>query len=294
MRFKTRLALHNKFQTFLANSDGVISYVVELAYGERPYEVTEANNPRHLRLRTREILWHKENMINLIIQRMPLNARYIAWVDADISFSRADWAIETVQQLQFYDFVQMWSHAHDLGPNNQPILTHTSFAYDYVTGANPFLSGKVDYPDFKWHPGFAWAARRKALTDVGGLIDFAILGAADHHMALGLIGKANVSLPKDVSADYRAKVLEWQVLAEASIRHNVGFVDGLILHYFHGKKRERGYENRWQVLFKNGFAPETDIKKDLQGLIVLAGNKSKLRDAIRAYFRSRNEDSVDL
>src|ERR1700733_7361313 len=94
LRFHRRLELHRKFQAYLAQFADVIPCVGELAYGERPFEVTEASNPYHLQLRTHEILWHKENVLNLLVQRIP-EAKYIAWVDADITFAGPNWASET-------------------------------------------------------------------------------------------------------------------------------------------------------------------------------------------------------
>lgn len=40
-------------------------------------------------------------------------------MDADVQFSRADWAQETVQQLQHYHVVQMWSMCQDLNVDHE-------------------------------------------------------------------------------------------------------------------------------------------------------------------------------
>jgi hypothetical protein len=90
---------------------GVILYTVELAYGERPFEITDAANPCHIQVRGEQEFWHKENLMNIGLSRLPDSAKYVAWIDADISFVRADWAIETVHQLQHYDIVQLFTHA---------------------------------------------------------------------------------------------------------------------------------------------------------------------------------------
>jgi hypothetical protein len=37
-----------------------------------------------------------------------------------------------------------------------------------------------------------------------------------------------------------------------------------------------------------------DLYRDKHGVIHLRGNKPGLRDDLRTYFKSRNEDSVDL
>src|SRR6202035_3379899 len=47
-------------------------------------------------------------------------AKYVAWIDADVKFNRPDWAQETMQLLQHYDVLQMFSHAQDVGPDYEP------------------------------------------------------------------------------------------------------------------------------------------------------------------------------
>jgi hypothetical protein len=93
---------------------------------------------------------------------------------------------------------------------------------------------------------------------------------------------------------YARNLLLWQTRAELYIKRNIGFVDGLLLHYWHGKKRDRRYAERWNILVDNHFDPDLDLKRDRQGLWQLTERNIKLRDDIRAYFRSRSEDSIDL
>ncbi|MGC2648232.1 MAG: hypothetical protein WA261_18255, partial [Candidatus Sulfotelmatobacter sp.] len=112
---------------------GAILYTAEVAFGGRQFEVTKAENPRHLQLRTNHEIWHKENALNLLIQRLPAEAKYVAWIDADVKFSRPDWAQETLQLLQHYDVLQMFSHAQDVGPNYEPLTTTPGFLYKWMT-----------------------------------------------------------------------------------------------------------------------------------------------------------------
>jgi hypothetical protein len=46
-------------------------YIVEVALNERPFVVTEPDNPKHLQIRTHSVIWHKENMINLMVLYAP-------------------------------------------------------------------------------------------------------------------------------------------------------------------------------------------------------------------------------
>ena len=300
MRYKSRYKLYSAFENHVKQAGATLT-IVEVAFGERPFEVTQPNNINHVQLRTNTELWHKENAINLGINRLPMDAKYIAWVDADVEFVRKDWAEETIHQLQHYDFVQMFSHAQDLGPNNEPLAPHTGFGFSYVKGLKP-----VDGYDYckGWHPGYAWAARRSSLDAVGGLIDFAILGSGDKHMAMGLIGQAGQSLSAangKFVGPYLDELVRWQDRAEKHIRRNLGYVPGMLLHGWHGKKKDRRYADRWRILMDNKFDPDNDIKCDTYGLWQWNDKSGpddarmiRLRDQVRGYFRARNEDSIDV
>lgn len=274
--------------------------VVELQQGDRPFVVTPDCGCRFLQLRSREELWFKERMITLGIRSLPIDWKYVAWIDGDIQFARTDWAKETWHQLQTYDVVQMFSHAIDLGPQGEPIQTHNGFMWSYEQnlcrppqGAG--TKGGYGYNPSRgfWHPGYAWAATRKAI-DGAGLIDFAILGSGDHHMAHALLGQVERSVPGNVCPRYIDELVDWQARSKASINGNVGHVAGTITHAFHGKKRDRRYQERWSIITDNEYDPDDDIYADAQGLWVLDPAKPRLRDQIRLYMRSRNEDSIDL
>jgi GNAT superfamily N-acetyltransferase len=142
--------------------------------------------------------------------------------------------------------------------------------------------------------GGAWAFRRSAFDAVGGLLDTCILGSADWHMAFGLAQAVDAAAElKWCSKAYLESVLRWQKRA-AGLKQNIGYVENHAVHYFHGSKMSRAYGSRWRVLRDNDYDPRTDISRDWQGVYQLNGNKSRLRDQIRAYFRDRNEDSLEL
>ena len=64
-------------------------YVVEMIYNNQEYMVT-SYNPKHLQLKTETSLWHKENMINLAIEKLlSKNYKAFAWFDANIEFDKS-------------------------------------------------------------------------------------------------------------------------------------------------------------------------------------------------------------
>jgi hypothetical protein len=294
-QYASRYRLFREFAARMAEQP-VEFYAVEMAFGARPFEVTEAGNPRHVRVRSSTELWHKENLIQLGLRALPLDWKYVAWVDADVSFLSPTWVKDTLDALQHYQVVQLWQDTLDMGPKGEVVQHHRSFCWHHVNGTQRKPTGGYGYgsPSF-WHPGFAWAARREALDGLGGLMVLpAVLGSADHHMALALINEAEDSMPGGIHPNYRQLVLEWQEQAQSVIKSNIGYVPGTLVHHWHGKKKDRRYQDRWQILVRHQFDPLRDVRLDSSGLMTLAPNRTKLRDDIRAYFRARNEDSIDL
>lgn len=302
VRYASRYRLFDAFKS--QNEGGHIEHwTVELAYGNRPFVVTERDNPHHLQLRTVHEVWHKENALNLMFAHVASErpeAEYFAWVDADVTFTRPDWAYETLQQLQHYDLVQMFSHAQDVGPKFEPIgAQQIGFLYAYCNG----LPNQAQTKHHAYygggggsgfgHPGYAWAARRTAIDALGGLLDMCILGSADHHMALALVGELERSVHPDLTDSFKQHLRLWGDRAERHVRRNVGYIDGLLSHHWHGRKADRRYRDRWKILTGNRYDPDTDLKRDLQGLYQLTDRSIHLRDDLRSYFRARNEDSID-
>lgn len=310
-RFYSRYKLYQAFEKMCADA-GAVLHTVELALRDRHHEITQYDNPRHLQLRSPAELWHKENLLNIGISRLPADWQYVAWIDADVQFARPDWVVETIHQLQHYKVVQMFSHAqdvspvHDLGPGQQLARPHQSFLYSFVSGEDiegwrPVNRGKTAGASgygagpkwWLWHTGYAWAARRSAISDLGGLGDCAPLGSADHHMAAALIGRVDETIHGQMHPNYKKYWERWQERALKFVNRNVGYVPGLLLHYWHGAKKNRGYVDRWKVLTNNHFDPELDLKYDPQGILQLTDRNWKLRNQIQEYFRQRNEDSID-
>lgn len=302
-RYLSRYKIYRQWIEAMKTS-GVNVVTVEIAFGDRPFEVTERDNINHVQLRTQDELWHKENALNIGIQhicQMWPDAKYFAWIDADVFPMRTttEWLTETWQQLQHYRIVQMFETAIDLDPSYNPIgKPHRGFMSSYAqSGFKPPDTKGNWYYYGHGHPGFAWAATREALDSLGGLIDFAVLGAADRHMALALIGQVDQSFPAQMSSAYKEELKQWQTRATRHILRDVGHVPGGIYHYWHGKKVNRQYSDRWKILVECQYDPNTDLKRDAQGLWQVEDSDERqieFRNRLRLYFRARNEDSTDL
>lgn len=298
VRFKSRYALYLDFAKRMEQA-GIKLLTVECAFGDRMHAITDEEHDdwldlkKNLRLTTFDELWHKENMINIGVSQLPRNWEYMCWIDADIAFLREDWMIETYHALQHHYVVQMFQTAVDLGPQGEAFGLYQGFAWAYKMGK--FNPSSYRYTSF--HPGYAWAIRREAFDFLGGLIDIAILGSADRNMAYGLVGMMEHSIHPRMGRAYKRAMMQWERRAERHIQRDIGFVPGTIVHYWHGKKVDRQYQDRWRLLIRNRYNPDRDLKKDCQGLYQLevrTPRQIRLRDDLRAYFRAHHEDSIDV
>ena len=284
-QFARRYILASEFQQRMEREENIILYFVELAYGTHNFYLTEKTNPRHLQLRGKTPIWHKENMINIGIQKLlPKNWKAIAWIDADIEFENSSWALDALKVLNgSRDIVQLFSHAIDMDKNLSSMSIFPSFGYQYTKKAKYGNSGIN-----MWHPGYAWACTHKAYEKMGGLYEMSILGAGDHNMSFSLIRKSEHSLNVNVTVDYKKSVIEFEKRAQML---RLGYVPGVIRHYFHGSKKNRKYAERWQILVQNAYEPTKHITKNSDGLLIPTDTcPKKMLDEIYAYFAERNED----
>src|SRR5262245_60041279 len=95
-RWRTRRSLFNDFRRSIEASANVKLYVGELAYGDRPFEVTSSDHSLDFQWRTAHELWHKENILNLVVSRFPPTWKYGAYIDGDVVMTRYDWALEAI------------------------------------------------------------------------------------------------------------------------------------------------------------------------------------------------------
>ncbi len=283
--YESRYRLYRDFARHVEQS-GATLYTVELATDDRPFAVTEAGNPRHMRFRTSHQLWYKENLVNVAVARLPSDWRYVAWLDADIHLIRSDWVAQTIAELERHALVQMFSHVVDLGPNFEVVKTREGFAYLAAAGA----AGEVGV---RGEPGLAWAARRSAFEAVGGLIDWSVMGSNDYFMALGMAGLMTADSTRLPGSNYAATLSSWQERCRERIGGDIGYVGNAIAHFWHGRRKDRGYETRWKVLVENDFDPALDLTRDADGLLGFTDRKPGLRQGLQDYFRSRNEDSTE-
>ena len=167
--YKRRYDLARAFFQRMRSDDLVRLFVVDLCYGEQEFQVTTATDPAHLQVRANsgEVLWHKENLLNLGVARLlPSDWQSFAWIDADVEFLEPSWAQDALDKLRTHDVVQLFSHALDMDARGNSMAVFSGFCYRLIEHNLERAEGPHNYP----HPGFAWALTRHAFDRTGGLL----------------------------------------------------------------------------------------------------------------------------
>lgn len=296
------MRLYRQFAEYMKRS-GVRLVTVEVAFGERPFEIT---GPDVINLRTNAEIWHKERALNIGIKYAldtDPGCPYIAWIDADVHFSRELWAEETVHALQHYQVVQMFGQAAMLNPDDEIMwMCDSTFKVFVKKGYHQEPAIPTEYIA-KGHPGLAWACRSDVWRNLEGLLDTTISGSGDTLMAWALRGRWSEftghtwGLPKNcpLTKGYLDAIARWARRCDMHVKENVGYVPGSCLHYWHGSSSTRGYDKRWEITSFHKFDPDCDLIVDPDsGLYMLRpGHKPHLEHDLRLSGSARNEDSIE-
>ncbi len=245
------------FDTFYESIKHLNHRIVECVIGNDKPQIYTEDNENITLVRTKNLLWHKEALLNGIIKNLPDQFKYVFWVDADVIFTNLNWVIEGVQELQHNRIVQPFEYCvhldeHETAPcfdvdcakyhATTPSLKHPALWRSFASCHSINISSNSNY-DIHGHVGFAWGARKQVLLQCP-LYDKALIGGADHiiaHAAAGHIPHSCItkSFTEDIDA-----VLKWSREFSSIIFGQLGYVKGDLYHLWHGEVSKRDYFNR--------------------------------------------------
>lgn len=269
-----RLEAFNKFYESIKHLN---HRIVECVIGDAMPQLPVS--PSIARVHTKDLLWHKEALLNGIIKTLPKKFKYVFWLDTDVLFTNNDWLIQGVEELKYNNIIQPFEYCIHLEEGetkpsfdvaferkfvSNPAIRHQSIWRSFCANHRTTdFSGDSNY-DKHGHVGFAWGARREIL-DIIPLYDKALIGGADHiiaHASAGQIGHS--CLMKSFTEDIDA-VNEWCEDFDFLINGKISYVKGDLYHLWHGDVAKRQYLKRVQE-----FTPKAKkiTKKDENGLYV--------------------------
>jgi hypothetical protein len=306
--YKSRFDLYKRFEKHIQSFD-VKLITVELVFFDREFEVTQPNNMNHIQLRTDSVLWFKENLINIGLKRSTEDCKYIAWIDSEIEFINSHWVEDAKRALEKHKIIQLFDSVRVIGPNLKSLIRiDLSFGkcnYRSRTFASNLKFFKKVYSESNLYvrrkkmycaTGYAWAARRHTLLEMGGLFDKGILGGADTIMATAFNG-SSIKDNSSFVGEYLEYIREWQVKTGKIVKKNFGYLPNPIKHLWHGSRHNRNYFLRKSIVASPDFpfVPQKHLSYDENGLLRFVPRvRDHFNGLIMTYFSNRTEDGKEI
>ena len=265
-----RLANYKRFLKEIAKED-VDLFVVELSFeDEQEFQLTRTTEKKLIQIKSQDIMFQKERMLNILIEDLPDKYDKVMWMDCDLVYLDVGWAQRASEALEESPLVQPYSWAVGLPECKLSEPSPTHFVnYDCYAAGNIRKSFIFYYHHRKTfasahggHVGYVWAARRE-LLDRHKLYDPIITGAGDLFMTFAAIGNFSFldyeQYLRHMSEEATNHFFDWAVPWYEDIRANVGYTNDLIMHLWHGDVHVRNYLYNSQCLGHSGFSPNKDL-----------------------------------
>ncbi len=272
-----------------------------------------------LSLQGEPAIWQKERLLNLALEALPPEARYVAWLDCDILFVNEDWGREAVARLEAgAEAVHPFECAISLGPDGSdgPLLEDVmpgfdvglvdvsrriSFAALHARDPEQALSTFIgeqavlaqairSYGAGQALPviGYAWVAERARIARTG-FFDRNIVGGGDSVMLAALCGRRIEAGRRPFSPAHLAEIHSYGERFGPR-GWSLGHCAGDIKHLWHGAKPSRQYFSRYAILTKHRYDPARDLRLAPNGTWAWAEPDGPLARDVRRFFERRRED----
>ncbi len=245
-------------------------FIGEVAYKKHALVFAPADHI--FQYRSESCMFYKENLVNLVVSRLPAQYTKITLIDADILFADTDWYNVVSKKLNECAVIQPFSEACYLNIHFHTFETKKSYASSPDGG----------------HNGFAWSFQRHWL-ETNPLFEYAIIGGGDTMLKHRLIQKPLQSAHKLYEKDFNK--------FNPGNAVSIGHCPLKICHLPHGTLENRQYGTRTKELttklgsmnIKN--ISDVLVKRDDGLLEWKEAHRTALNAHIMAYFLRRNDDS---
>lgn len=233
-------------------------------------------------IRELHCVFQKEAALNVCVRHVPDCYTKIVVADCDCFFENPEWLSQTSAVLNVVNACSPYSQAIWTDHTGKEEMQRSSLGLD--------PAGLI--PAWRSHPGFAIALRRDFWAKGGpnGLFPFYVVGNGDTCLGVALANlepKHNTftKVPKmyPIFLEWYDRVRKWS--------NGLSFVDGRIIHEFHGTRKNRQYVERLDWIAE--LDPKHHLKFNDDGLLEWLPNASgDMVAKVADYFVSRKEDEI--
>jgi hypothetical protein len=245
-------------------------FIGEVAFKKHAHIFAPAENV--FQYRSESYMFYKENLVNLVVSRLPPQYTKVTLIDADICFAEADWYNVVSKKLNDNEVIQPYNEACYLNNHFHTFETKKSYAASPGNG----------------HNGFAWSFQR-AWLQANPLFEYAIIGGGDTMLKHRLI-------QKPLQVVHKLYEKEFNKYNPGNLVQ-IGFCQLKIYHLPHGTLENRQYGTRTKELTTKlggmGIGNISDVlRKREDGLLEWKeSNRTALNSHMMAYFTKRNDDA---
>lgn len=265
-----RLRVFREFRRRL----GVPLIAAELAFDDR-FDLGPEDADILIRVHGGSVMWQKERLLSLAVAALPPHVECVMWADCDTVFLREDWPRAAMRRLEHFEMIQPFRRLHYLAPGEIPDRFRPSPDRAYDSAAFRFANSSLPEETFGTHglsqclryaPGMAWAARRATLESCG-IYDAAVLGAGDKLTFAAAAGRAGYAATGiRMGAAHRAHYCKWAERFWGAVRGRISYIEGDLLHLWHGDLAGRRYRERYLGFEHFDFDPEIDLALTRDGV----------------------------
>lgn len=270
---------------------GVPLVTVELVYGAGA-ELDASDAESLVQLPGTDVLWQKERLLTLALERVPESTPAVAWVDADVIFERDDWPRQALERLSERPAVQLFEElveveAADAGESvGRPVAGGSARGGRSLASrirhestdvlANAHALGETVASRVRAGTGIGWAFRREVVADLG-FYNGSVIGGNDRAMVCAMTGRFDLARRNWGMNDRQLEhFVAWADPFHARVRGEIGFVAQRAFHLWHGEVASRGYGVRHGEIRRFGFDPFVDVDIDRHGVLRWSSDKPEL------------------
>lgn len=279
---------HRRFQNYKAfrkasKAQGLDLITVELALKGKQFVLSKIDGidaDKMIQVRSKSVLWHKEQLLNIGLKHLPIDCKYVAWLDCDLIFTNNNWIRDTINALKTKTMVQPFDSILLMDQTNQKVQK-SAHSYASVSPQKGI--------ERSW--GYGWAYRKEYIDKCEGFYPYNIIGGGDtvQKHAFG-IGRFKHGGNRFSHAHFK-DIQRYSRNCSKLSRNNIKCINGAVKHMWHGDSNDRQYSSRHQILQKYNYNPNKHIVKNEYDCLEWSKTVPQgLRQEVVAYFNSRNED----
>jgi len=280
------------------NLQGIRPIIGEAVYGEQPADFESGEVCDVIHFKTDSILFQKENIFNLIVEKLPNEIEYVVLLDGDVILDSPDWLRETRQKLADFHFVQPFAEVirlpkhvtsvdiSSLPSGNQELHRYNSLSKSLCDQDEHWINRKFKVGTM----GYAWATSKHFLQRFP-LYDLDPLGNGDLINVLTWLGLPLDDFLVQMPTGARNAIRNWMSRMPTLDRDKrlLSFVPQHAFHLWHGSIADRAYVSRNSILESTKFDPANDMIRE-DGVVKISPHSAKLAQLIEEHFQSKNED----